>query len=138
MGSDDLLSKIDSRTVREVSVRGEDQRGFSEWLERERRQQSQLLIASRMSCRDSGLLEQSHAPKSTTVRCFDGSITSVDSVMCAVRRSNQREIESLDIISLLVLIGIFSCVSVIYTNSRKNKAKMDEIVDLLRKIADKS
>lgn len=44
----------------------------------------------------------------------------------------------MEIINLLVLVGIFSCVSVIYTNSRKNAAQMDEILALLRKIADKS
>ena len=59
-------------------------------------------------------------------------------VMPGVRQSNQRELETLEIMNLLVIIGIFSCVSVIYTNSRRNNAKMDEIVDLLRKIADKS
>lgn len=38
---------------------------------------------------------------------------------------------------LLCVVGIFSCVSVIYANSRKNTKQLDEIVGLLHQIAEK-
>ena len=38
---------------------------------------------------------------------------------------------------LLCVVGIFSCVSVIYANSRKNTKQLDEVVGLLRQIAEK-
>jgi hypothetical protein len=37
----------------------------------------------------------------------------------------------------VVLLGIFSCVSTIFANSRKDTRKLDEIVALLRQIAEK-
>ena len=43
----------------------------------------------------------------------------------------------MDIISFLCLLGIFSCVSVIYSNSRKNTRQIDEIIGLLKRIAEK-
>lgn len=36
----------------------------------------------------------------------------------------------------LALLGIFSCVSVIYTNSRKNTVQLQEMVKLLSRIAE--
>ncbi len=39
---------------------------------------------------------------------------------------------------LLCVVGIFSCVSVIYANSRTNTKQLNEIVALLRQIAEKS
>ena len=35
----------------------------------------------------------------------------------------------------LALLGIFSCVSVIYRNSQRNTAQLQEIVELLQEIA---
>ena len=66
------------------------------------------------------------------------SLLAAASLPLTAPRTNQHELQTLEIINLLVVIGIFSCVSVIYKNSSKNTQKMDEIVDLLRKIADKS
>ena len=37
----------------------------------------------------------------------------------------------------IALLGIFSCVSTIFVNSRKNTRKLDEITTLLRQIAEK-
>jgi hypothetical protein len=36
----------------------------------------------------------------------------------------------------IALLGIFSCVSTIYVNSRKDTKKIDEIIKLLRQIAE--
>ncbi len=36
----------------------------------------------------------------------------------------------------LALLGIFSCVSAIYTNGRKNTAQLQEMVKLLSRIAE--
>lgn len=41
-------------------------------------------------------------------------------------------------LTLLCVVGIFSCVSVIYRNSRKTSKQLEEITGLLRKIADRS
>jgi len=37
----------------------------------------------------------------------------------------------------IALLGLWSCVGVIYTNSRKASRQMDEVVKLLQEIADK-
>ena len=44
----------------------------------------------------------------------------------------------MEIVTLLCVIGIFSCVSVIYGNSRKNTKQLEEITGLVRKIAEQS
>ena len=44
----------------------------------------------------------------------------------------------MEIFMLLCVVGIFSCVSVIYANSRKSTKQLDEIVRLLRQIAEQS
>jgi len=43
----------------------------------------------------------------------------------------------MELFTLLCVVGIFSCVSVIYANSRKNTKQLEEIVGLLRQIAEK-
>ena len=45
---------------------------------------------------------------------------------------------NVEIVTLLCVVGIFSCVSVIYANSRKNTKQLEEITGLLRKIAEGS
>jgi hypothetical protein len=37
----------------------------------------------------------------------------------------------------VALLGIFSCISTIYVNSRSNTKKLDEIIGLLRQVAEK-
>jgi len=44
----------------------------------------------------------------------------------------------MELFMLLCVIGIFSCVSALYKNSRKNTKQLDEIVASLRQIAEKS
>ncbi len=43
----------------------------------------------------------------------------------------------MEILMLLCVVGIFSCVSIIYANSRKNTKQLGEIVGLLRQVVEK-
>lgn len=57
-----------------------------------------------------------------------------------VRPHYDRHLQTMELVSLfsmLCLLAISSCVGVIYKNSQKHVAQMDEIVVLLRKLAER-